>query len=94
MGSLFASASNTILVRIATRFPEDPDPGSNLSTRDDFSIPIAAFAGCTFVYVIVMAALGPERRGRDMVTDNDSDGEPEKEDREIKGTANDMPMIS
>ena len=94
MASLLASASNTILVRIATRFPEDPDPGSSISTRNDFSIPIAAFAGCAFVYVIVMAALGPERRGRDMVTDDDSDGEPDIEDGEIKGTANDVPTIS
>lgn len=94
MASLLASASNTILVRIATRFPEDPDPGSSISTRNDFSIPIAAFAGCAFVYVMVMAALGPERRGRDMVTDDDSDGEPYREAGEIKGTANDMPAIS
>jgi SHS family lactate transporter-like MFS transporter len=94
MSSLLASGSNTILVRIATRFPEDPDPRSSLPTRNDFSIPIAAFAGCAFVYVIVMAVLGPENRGRDMVTDDDSDSEPDREEGEIRGTANDVPMIS
>ena len=94
MSSLLASGSNTILVRIATRFPEDPAPGSSIPTRNDFSIPIAAFAGCAFVYVIVMAALGPENRGRDMVTDDHSDSEPDREDGEIRGTANDVPMIS
>lgn len=95
MASLLACASNMILVRIATCFPEDPDPGSNLSTRNDFSIPIAAFAGCAFVYVIVMAALGPERRGRDMVRDDDFDFVPDiDEDKDIRATANDVPLVS
>lgn len=71
MASLLASGSNTILVRIATRYPGEPDQDSRMPEGDDFSIPIAVFAACTFVYVIIFAALGPERRGRDMIRNDE-----------------------
>lgn len=47
----------------------------------DYRVPICALTGCMFAYVIVIAAIRPEKLGRDMAEDNidnaSSDNEPE-----------------
>lgn len=62
LGNLTSSASSTIEATIGERFPLPP--GVNGVKRYQFGKVICIFMGCTFVYVIVLAFLGPEYRGR------------------------------
>lgn len=84
MASLVASASNTIIAKIATRYPVPTTVQSGVVTQNyDFRIPIAMFVGCCFAYVILVAAVGPEKLGGELLED---DGY-ETEDFGIQGEA-------
>jgi SHS family lactate transporter-like MFS transporter len=72
LGVLVASASNTIITKIGERYPLheshplpacvlDEDP---LQQKYNYAPAICILAACTFVYVIIVALLGPEWRGR------------------------------
>jgi SHS family lactate transporter-like MFS transporter len=75
-GVLLASASNTILSKIADYYPVplDARTGSILSDYD-FRIPICAFSGAVFAYVIIMVAIGPEKRGIEMAGEETDDSD-------------------
>ena len=65
LGVLIASPCNTIIETIGLRYPLPLD-GSD-TQQYDYRVPISALTGCMFVYVALMAAIGPEKRGKGMV---------------------------
>lgn len=70
LGNLIAAASNSIETAIGERYP--------LSSNDevriyDYSLVMCIFAACVFVYVIVVAAAGPERKGATLTKDDDDE---------------------
>lgn len=70
-GNLIAAASNSIETSIGERYPLPPRDGIEMY---DYSFVICIFAACTFVYVIVVASLGPEERGATLRRDDDEEG--------------------
>ena len=72
LGNLASSASSTIEATIGERFPLLP---KGKTKRYDYGKVICIFMACVFVYVIILALLGPERLGRkfDVAHDRDLD---------------------
>ena len=70
LGNLVSSASSTIESTIGERFPLPP---KGTTKRYEYGKVICIFMACVFVYVIVLALVGPERLGRrfDVAHDND-----------------------
>lgn len=70
LGNLVSSASSTIESTIGERFPLAP---KGKTKRYEYGKVICIFMACVFVYVIVLALVGPERLGRkfDVAHDND-----------------------
>lgn len=64
LGVLIAAPCNTIIAHIGLRYPLPLDPSG--IQYYDYRVPICALTGCMFAYVMVMAAIGPEKRGREM----------------------------
>jgi SHS family lactate transporter-like MFS transporter len=64
LGNLASSASSTIEATIGERYPLPP--GENGEKRYQYGRVICIFMGCTFAYVIILAFLGPEYRGRSL----------------------------
>ena len=72
LGNLVSSASSTIEATIGERFPLPP---KGKTKRYEYGKVICIFMACVFVYVIILALLGPERLGRhfDVAHDRDLD---------------------
>ncbi|KAL9611757.1 MAG: hypothetical protein Q9167_003605 [Letrouitia subvulpina] len=70
LGNLVSSASSTIESTIGERFPLPP---KGKTKRYRYGLVIAIFMGCVYAYVIVLAFLGPEYRGRRFDVAHDSD---------------------
>lgn len=62
LGNLVSSASNSIETAIGERHPLPLKEGKTTDIYD-YSLVICIFAACVFVYVILVTALGPERKG-------------------------------
>jgi len=73
LGVLIASPCNTIIETIGLRYPL-PSDGSE-TQHYNYRVPICALTGCMFAYVIFMAAIGPEKRGRGMAEEDSDDSD-------------------
>jgi len=72
LGNLISAASSTIEARISQTFPLPPALEDGVTTERFYYSPgMTIFLGCVLTYTIIVTALGPERRGRDMVNDED-----------------------
>jgi MFS transporter, SHS family, lactate transporter len=74
LGNLVSSASSTIEATTGERFPLPPKlhDGREIE-RYDYGRVICIFMACVYAYLIVLTLVGPERRGRSMDVENDSD---------------------
>lgn len=70
LGNLVSSASSTIESTIGERFPLPP---KGKTKRYEYGKVICIFMACVFVYVIVLALVGPERLGRKFGVAHDND---------------------
>ena len=70
LGNLVSSASSTIESTIGERFPLPP---KDEVKRYEYGKVICIFMACVFVYVIILALVGPERLGRRFDIAHDSD---------------------
>ena len=70
LGNLVSSASSTIESTIGERFPLPP---KGKVKRYEYGKVICIFMACVFVYVIILALVGPERLGRKFDVAHDSD---------------------
>ncbi|KAI4171166.1 MAG: hypothetical protein LQ348_006978 [Seirophora lacunosa] len=70
LGNLVSSASSTIESTIGERFPLPPRGDTK---RYQYGRVIAIFMACVYVYVILLAIVGPERRGRRFGVEFDED---------------------
>lgn len=70
LGNLVSSASSTIESTIGERFPLPPRGDTK---RYQYGRVIAIFMACVYVYVILLAVVGPERRGRRFGVEFDED---------------------
>lgn len=70
LGNLISSASSTIESTIGERFPLPP---KGKVSRYEYGKVICIFMACVFVYVIVLAVVGPEHLGRDFGVKHDDD---------------------
>lgn len=61
LGNLVSSASSTIESTIGERFPLPP---KGKTKRYEYGKVICIFMACVYVYVIILALVGPERLGR------------------------------
>jgi SHS family lactate transporter-like MFS transporter len=65
---MVSSASSTIESTIGERFPLPP---KGEMPRYDYGRVICIFMACTYVYVICLTFLGPEKLGRSFRVEND-----------------------
>lgn len=70
LGNLVSSASSTIESTIGERFPLPP---KGKTPRYKYGLVICIFMACVYVYVIILALLGPEKLGRKFDVEHDSD---------------------
>ena len=70
LGNLVSSASSTIESTIGERFPLPP---KGKTKRYEYGKVICIFMACVYVYVIILALVGPERLGRRFGVAHDSD---------------------
>ena len=70
LGNLVSSASSTIESTIGERFPLPP---KGKTKRYEYGKVICIFMACVFVYVIILALVGPERLGRKFDIAHDED---------------------
>lgn len=70
LGNLVSSASSTIEATIGERFPLAP---KGKTKRYEYGKVICIFMACVFVYVIILALVGPERLGRKFGVAHDND---------------------
>ena len=70
LGNLVSSASSTIESTIGERFPLPP---KGKTKRYEYGKVICIFMACVFVYVIVLALVGPEHLGRRFDVEADDD---------------------
>jgi len=74
LGNLASSASSTIEAELGARFPLPPITAKGkVVPRYNYGLVICIFMGCVYAYVILLAFLGPERRGRILEVSHDSD---------------------
>lgn len=74
LGNLVSSASSTIEATIGERFPLPPKvTKGKVTQRYQYGKVICIFMGCVFAYVILLALVGPERRGALMEVGADGD---------------------
>lgn len=74
LGNLASSASSTIEAEIGERFPLPPlIEGKKTVSRYAYGKVICIFLGCVYAYVILLAFIGPEHKGRAMGVAHDSD---------------------
>ncbi|EXJ76888.1 MFS transporter, SHS family, lactate transporter [Capronia epimyces CBS 606.96] len=74
LGNLASSASSTIESRIGERFPLPPlhRDGKTIK-RYDYGKVICIYMGTVYAYTILVTFIGPERRGRDLSVEHDTD---------------------
>ena len=70
LGNLVSSASSTIETTIGERFPLPP---KGKVDRYEYGKVICIFMACVFVYVIILALVGPENLGREFGVKYDQD---------------------
>ena len=64
LGILISSPVDSIEARIGENFPLDPIIKNGISTkRYDYGKVMAIFIGCTYIYTIIITAIGPENKG-------------------------------
>jgi len=74
LGNLVSSASSTIEATIGERFPLPPKKVAGKTVkRYEYGKVICIFMGAVYAYVILLTFIGPERRGRNLEVDHDSD---------------------
>ena len=74
LGNLVSSASSTIEATLGERFPlADKIEDGETVKRYEYGKVICIFMACVYVYVIVLAVVGPERLGALMDVEHDSD---------------------
>jgi SHS family lactate transporter-like MFS transporter len=78
LGNLASSASSTIEAELGARFPlpsliQTVKGKKTVTKRYNYGKVICIFLGCVYAYVIILAFLGPERRGRAFDALHDSD---------------------
>lgn len=62
LGNLASSASSTIEATIGTNFPIKDDNGVDIPGVYNYSLVMAIFIACVFVYLFIVTFLGPENR--------------------------------
>lgn len=74
LGNLASSASSTIESTIGERFPLPPikKEGKTIK-RYNYGKVICIFMGAVYAYVILLTFVGPERRGRNLDVEHDTD---------------------
>jgi SHS family lactate transporter-like MFS transporter len=73
LGVLIASPCNTIIETIGLRYPL-PSAGSE-TQHYDYRVPICALTGCMYAYIIVVTAIGPEKRGEKLAEEDNDDSD-------------------
>lgn len=74
LGNLVSSASSTIEATTGEKFPLPPLVVKGVKTaRYDYGKVICIFLGCVYAYVILLAFLGPEYKGRALGVAHDAD---------------------
>ncbi|OCT48616.1 Carboxylic acid transporter protein like protein [Cladophialophora carrionii] len=75
LGNLASSASSTIESTIGERFPLEPLINKEGKTvkRFNYGKVICIFMGAVYAYVILLTFVGPEKRGRSLDVEHDSD---------------------
>jgi len=87
LGNLASSASSTIETTIGEQFPITLENGEKTF---DYAKVMAIFVGCVFIYIIIVAFLGPERRNYSFDANEDSDGEYDEEEVIVPKDKNSM----
>lgn len=67
LGNLASSGSSTIQATIGTQFPLSDKDGKVRPGVYNYSLVMAMFIACVFVFLFIVTILGPERRHADMV---------------------------
>lgn len=62
LGNLISAASSTIEASLGQRFPLESGTDSNAEHRYDYGKVMAIFLACTYVYLIIIIFIGPEKR--------------------------------
>lgn len=77
LGNLASSASSTIESRIGERFPLSASDGGTTDgsgeKRFKYGLVMCIFMGCVFGYVVLLAFLGPEKKGVSFEAEDDED---------------------
>lgn len=75
LGNLASSASSTIEARLGERFPlpSITNKQGYVVKRYEYGKVICIFMGCVYAYVVLLTAIGPERRGRNLDILHDSE---------------------
>lgn len=77
LGNLASSASSTIESQIGEQFPLPLSEGGGKDedgeTRYKYGLVMCIFMGCVFAYVILLAFLGPEKKGISFEAEDDQD---------------------
>lgn len=79
LGNLASSASSTIEATIGTRFPIKDDNGDEIPGVYNYSLVMAIFIACVFVFVFFVTFIGPENRQAEMIAGAENDEVYEKE---------------
>ena len=74
LGNLASSASSTIEASLGENYPLPPlmKDGEEVK-RYNYGKVICIFVGAVYAYVILLTFVGPERRGRNLNVDHDTD---------------------
>ncbi len=74
LGNLASSASSTIEATLGERYPlPSITKEGKVVKRYNYGKVICIFMGAVYAYVILLAFIGPERKGRNLNVDHDSD---------------------
>jgi len=74
LGNLASSASSTIEARLGENYPLPPiEHDGKTVKRYEYGRVICIFMGAVYAYVILLAFIGPEKRGRNLNVDHDAD---------------------
>ena len=74
LGNLASSASSTIEAQLGLNYPlASIEKGGKTIKRYNYGKVICIFCGAVYAYIILLTLIGPERRGRNLNVDADSD---------------------
>ncbi|CAF1359062.1 unnamed protein product [Rotaria sp. Silwood1] len=71
LGNLISSASSTIEATLGQRFPLESSHDTSSDHRFDYGKVMAIFLACTYVYLLIIILLGPEKRNTKKVKKTD-----------------------